>query len=86
MIVAVAPRSVRLYSDYFSVPVEPPHFIEYAMGLAVSHGFSTVDLYTALAEQDYLTYFRDDDHWNQNGQSVAAENIATYISSSSKFD
>lgn len=75
--VIIAPSAARLHGPYFeNFPEisEKPHFINLLKNLSAAANFSTVDLYELMRPYagDELLYFRDDDHFNHRGNSLAA--------------
>lgn len=86
--VIIAPSAARLHGPYFeNFPEisEKPHFIDLLKDLSAAANFVTVDLYDLM--QPYagneLLYFRDDDHFNQRGNSLAAALIREELFTSS---
>jgi hypothetical protein len=82
--VIVVPTSVRFYASFFDdLPAvsDQPHFIDYVTDLSERMGFATVDMLRLIepGAGDELLYFRDDDHWNQHGNAVAARIIADQV-------
>jgi hypothetical protein len=75
--VVLAPTFPRLYAAAFdraSAVSATPHFLRFVERLATRSGFPTVnlaDLMRPHAERELL-YFRDDTHWNERGNHVAA--------------
>lgn len=80
--VIIIPTPNRLYAPYFDgfPAISPePHFIDYVADLSREMGFDTIDLYDSFRPYAgrELLYFRDDDHWNERGNEVVAELIAS---------
>ncbi len=78
--VITAPTASRLHGphfDNFPKISERPHFLDFVRELSNSAGFATVDLYELMKPYagTELLYFRDDDHFNHRGNSLAAELI-----------
>jgi hypothetical protein len=81
--VVVAPSLPRLYAAELSGAVlsEKAHFADYVLALARRLGFGSVNLVEEMrpyAAREML-YFRDDTHWNERGNRVAAEIIARRV-------
>lgn len=82
--VLIVPLASRLYAKYFeNFPqiLEESHFINYLVDRANRSGFDVVNLYQLMkpyAAEEFL-YWRDDDHWNERGNEVAAEIIANHV-------
>ncbi|MCI0559018.1 MAG: hypothetical protein MN733_11020 [Nitrososphaera sp.] len=81
--VIIAPSAARLYAPYFEnfPPISGhAHFINYLEHLSRRLGFGVVNLYNLM--QPYarkeLLYWRDDTHWNERGNEVAAELVARH--------
>lgn len=79
--VVLVPTGTRLHGPYFDgFPQlsERPHFLDLVGELASSNGFDIVNLLDLFAEfaDSELLYFRDDDHWNLQGNQQAARLIA----------
>jgi lysophospholipase L1-like esterase len=78
--IIVVPSAARLHGPAFDgLPkaTTDPHFIDFVVRLSQSLGFETVNLYRLMqpyAETELL-YFRDDDHFNQRGNALAAQLI-----------
>jgi lysophospholipase L1-like esterase len=82
--VVFAPSAARLHGPYFDEfpPISKrPHFLEFVESLSAASGFSFVNLYTLMKPyaQTELLYFRDDDHFNQRGNALAADLIARQL-------
>lgn len=78
--VIVAPSAARLYGsafDGFPQLSAEPYFVDYVAERARESGFGVVNLLTLLAPfaQRELLYYRDDHHWNERGNEVAAQLI-----------
>ena len=78
--VILAPSVERLYGPAFEdfPPLAEPHFANYVIDLAKGLGFRTIDLLRfmePIAATEML-YYRDDPHWNERGNEVAAQLIA----------
>ena len=79
--VILAPTAVRLqgkYFDGFPKVSTAPYFLEFVTSLAEKEHFKVIDLYSELKPlaDHKLLYFRDDDHWNEDGHSVVATILA----------
>ncbi len=79
--VILAPTAARLYgADFegFPTPSSEPWFLHHVGDLARSVGFEVVDLSQLMrpAAARELLYYRDDHHWNERGNEVAAQLIA----------
>jgi lysophospholipase L1-like esterase len=86
--VITAPTASRLHGphfDNFPKISERPHFLDFVEELSSSAGFATVDLYELMKPYagTELLYFRDDDHFNRRGNSLAAELIQRELFTSS---
>jgi hypothetical protein len=83
--VILAPTATRLQGKYFSgFPKisDKPYFLELVASLARKEKFEVVNLYDALrpfADQQLL-YFRDDNHWNEDGHLLVARSLAQRLS------
>ena len=82
--VVLAPTDARLHGRYFEgfpAASPTPHFMELVAELAQAQGFAVVDLLTALQPLagERLLYFRDDDHWNEDGNAAVAGILATEL-------
>ena len=78
--VMVAPSAARVYGAAFTDFPElsaQPHFSDYVLALAAKSGFRTLDLLAGLKPYaaEELLYYRDDHHWNERGNEVAARVI-----------
>lgn len=82
--VLIAPSGPRLHGKAFAgFPAlsSEPHFIRKVSELSSSHGFAVVDLLEAMTPfaDEGLLYYRDDHHWNERGNEVAARVIAELV-------
>jgi lysophospholipase L1-like esterase len=82
--VLIAPGAPRLYAPYFEdfPPIsEQPYFINYVEELSNGQGFDVINLYPPMQPyaREELLYWRDDSHWNERGNEVAAEIIAEHL-------
>ena len=80
--VVLAPTDARLQGRYFEgfpAGSPTPHFLDFVTELARVQGFGVVDLLAALQPLagERLLYFRDDDHWNEDGHAAVAAILAT---------
>jgi hypothetical protein len=81
--VVLAPSFPRLYAAAFgraAAVSAAPHFLRLVERAATDGGLPTVnlaDLMRPYAERELL-YFRDDTHWNERGNRVAAELMARH--------
>ncbi len=86
--VILAPTAARLYGatfEGFPALSAEPWFTDYVARQADSLGFGVVDLVRLMrpaAEREML-YYRDDHHWNERGNAVAAELIGQHAPFSS---
>ena len=76
--VTVAPSAPRLQGpafDGFPELSDRPHFIDFIDDLSERTGFAYFDLLGAMQPyaQSEMLYFRDDHHWNERGNALAAE-------------
>jgi lysophospholipase L1-like esterase len=84
VLVIVAPSASRVYGNDFEGFPElsaEPYFANYVLDLARAQGFASLDLLEGLkpfAREEFL-YFRDDHHWNERGNEIAAQLIAEVI-------
>lgn len=82
--VIIAPSAARMHGSQFEdfpAPSAEPHFIRYVAALSERSGFQAVDLLELMkprAEQELL-YYRDDHHWDERGNEVAARVIAAAV-------
>lgn len=82
--VLIAPTAVRVHAaDFEDLPaISPrPHFIEYVVDLSRRTGFAVVDLLPLMAPyaETGLLYYRDDHHWNERGNEVAAQVVGAQV-------
>jgi hypothetical protein len=85
VMVIVAPSAARLHGpafDDFPVLSDEPYFADYVIDLAGKLGFATLDLVEDMKPfaQNELLYYRDDHHWNERGNAVAAQLIEAALS------
>ena len=77
--VVLAPSVARLYGGSFTgfPSITPPYFADDVTRLAQGLGFGVVDLISQLAPyaRTEMLYFRDDHHWNDRGNALAAQLI-----------
>lgn len=82
--VVIAPSASRLYAPYFDgFPQisKEPYFINYVQDLSGRMDFDVLNLYPLMgpyAEKELL-YARDDSHWNERGNQVAAGLISKHL-------
>jgi hypothetical protein len=82
--VLLAPSAARMYGPDFQGFPElsaEPHFMRYVEALSRNLGFEVVDMLTLMkpqAEREIL-YYRDDHHWNERGNEIAALTIASVV-------
>jgi hypothetical protein len=84
VLVIVAPSAARLHGaafDDFPELSAEPYFADYVIELAARQGFATLDLIDGMKPfaQTGLLYYRDDHHWNERGNEVAARLIGTAL-------
>jgi hypothetical protein len=83
--VILAPTAERLQGKYFADFPEAsdrPYFLDFVGGLARKEKFQIINLYDTLrplADQQLL-YFRDDDHWNEEGNRLVATSLTEQLS------
>jgi hypothetical protein len=75
--VILAPTAGRLqgkYFDEFPTLSDKPYFLEFVGHLAVKENFRVIDLLSAMQPMAdrQLLYFRDDEHWNEDGNRLVA--------------
>jgi hypothetical protein len=78
--VIIVPTSARLHGKYFEgFPAlsKTAFFIDFVDSLSTRIGFTVINLYADFqpVSDSNLLYFRDDDHWNEEGHQRAAEII-----------
>jgi SGNH hydrolase-like domain, acetyltransferase AlgX len=83
--VILAPTPGRLQGKYFSDFPEAsprPHFLDFVAGLARKEKFEIINLYDTLLPlaDRQLLYFRDDDHWNEEGNRLVANSLTEQLS------
>jgi hypothetical protein len=82
--VVIAPSDARLHGPHFETfPIlsRAPHLIDHVARHARGLGFGVLDLYPLMrapAERELL-YYRDDTHWNERGNAVVADLVATRV-------
>ena len=85
VLVVIVPSAARVYGPHFDgfPPLsDAPYFISYVAALAERQGFDVLDLlpsFAASAEEELL-YYRDDHHWNERGNQLAADLVASHLS------
>ncbi len=82
--IVMAATAARHYGPRFAgfPPLsDEPHFIDFVLSLAERVGFSSIDLYREMQPhaQAELLFWRDDTHWNERGNEVAAQIIAEHL-------
>jgi hypothetical protein len=82
--VVLVPSAARIYGRYFEgFPKlsDAPHFLNEVAQLASDTGFGVFDLVSPLQRraETELLYFRDDHHWNLQGNRLVAEILAKHL-------
>jgi hypothetical protein len=81
--VILAPTADRLHGKYFAdfPEASEPYFLELVAGLARKEKFQIINLYDLLRPlaDRQLLYFRDDDHWNEDGHLLVATSLSEQL-------
>ena len=83
--VILAPTADRFqgkYFDGFPKTSDEPFFLELVGDLAVREKFRVVNLFESMRKvaNQQLLYFRDDDHWNEDGHRLVAKLLSEKLS------
>jgi hypothetical protein len=83
--IVITPTPPRLYAPYyedFPYITEEPYFINYLAQLSTDQGFDVINLYPLLQPyaSEELLFWRDDSHFDNRGNEIVAELIATQLS------
>jgi hypothetical protein len=83
--VILAPTEGRLQGKYFAgfpKASDRPYFLDFVAGLARKEKFQIINLYDTLRPlaDRRLLYFRDDDHWNEDGNLLVATSLSEQLS------